>query len=118
MILGWHHIERYSSLGQYRTDSHILGIAVRGPVFADDVLAKTGSVVDAQDTTDSPGCSTDSSTYDGADRTRRSIASGRTIFGTPDRSLRIRREWQTHDDEGGNCKAFNLHDCSFLFAPR
>jgi hypothetical protein len=113
MILGWHGIEPYTSLGQYRTDAHLVAVAERGLVFADDVLAKTGSVFDAEDTADSSSCGTYSSSDDCADWTCRSVAGGRPLFSAPDRSLRIRGQWQTHDDEGGNGKGFYLHVRSF-----
>jgi hypothetical protein len=90
---------------------YLIAISKRSVVFADNVLAKAGALFDTEDTADGPSCGTYSSSDDGPDRTCRSVTRCRTLFGTPDRSLCMRRKWQAHDDEGRNCKGSNLHDC-------
>ena len=73
-----------------------------------------GPLLDAQDAAYGTGRSAYGPSYDGPDWPCRSVARGCTLLGSAEGSLCVRSEWQTHDDEGGNCKNFHLHDCSFL----
>ena len=114
MILAWNRVERYSSLGQYRAYADVFVVPERRVVFADNVLTKARPLFDAQNAADSSSRGTYSSSYNRSDGASRSIACGRTLFGTPDRSLCVRGEWQTHDDGGGNGKGVNLHGRFFL----
>src|SRR5262249_42020685 len=112
MILARYGVERYASRGQDRTDAHLVLVPEGGPVLAYHVFAKPRPLLDAQDAANRTGCCTDGPANNRPERSSRSVACGCTLLGSADGSLCMRGERQTHQDEGGNWKEFDLHDRS------
>src|SRR5262249_30158847 len=114
MILARYRVESYASRREHLANAYLAAVPERRVVLAYDVFAKARPLLDPKKAPDGTGCGTDGSADNRPKRAGRSSACGRTLFGSTYRALRVRGERQTHDHEGGNCKGFNLHDCSFL----
>src|SRR5437879_3746541 len=104
MILAGYRVERYASWRQHRADAYVTFIPERVALLAYDVFAKPRPLLDAQDAADGTGCGTDSSTDNRPERSSRSFTRGRTLLGSPDRSLSVRSIGQRCDEESGNRK--------------
>jgi hypothetical protein len=97
MILSGYRVERYASRGQQLADTHFAAVPERGMVLTDDVFAKPRPLLDAQDTADGTGRGADRSTDNCPERSSRPVTCGRTLFGSPDRALRVRSIGQCCD---------------------
>jgi hypothetical protein len=63
-------------------------------VFAHNVFAEPGTILDTENATDRTCCRADSSADDCSKWTGRSVTRGRSFFRTPNSTLCLRRQWQ------------------------
>src|SRR5262245_58842943 len=104
MVLARYRIERYGSRWEHLADTHLAAVPERGAMLTYHVFAKPRSLLDAEDASDGTGGCTDGSADYRPERSSCSVASSRTLFGSPDRSLCVRRIRQCCDEESGNRK--------------